>query len=219
MPEIGAVISITYGSETIGLANALTNDDGIEVILEITRGRTTGSMQMRPPQPRKSERMPNPPKRLHFSSSRRYGNARGFTLVELIMVVLVGSILTAAAIPQIQRALYAYRLRSAVDSATWAIQSTRYQALQEGYPYQVVFTASTGKYQIQNLPSGTTYTNVGSAVPLSGTAIAMTPNTTLQFKPNGSVVASVGGLSFTISYQGTTETITVTNYGNVSVTP
>jgi prepilin-type N-terminal cleavage/methylation domain-containing protein len=150
---------------------------------------------------------------------RRASRTRGFTLVEIIMVVLVGSILTAAAIPQVKRGLYNYRLRGAVASATWAIQSTRYQALQAGYPYQVVFTASTGQYQIQNLPTGTTYLNVGSAVPLSGTATTMTPDTTLQFKPNGAVVASVGGLSFTISYQGTTETITVSNYGNVSVTP
>ena len=84
----------------------------------------------------------------------------------------------------------------------------------------MVFTASTAQYQIQNLTPGSgSYANVGSAVPLSASPVTMTPNTTLQFKPDGAVAATVGGLSFTISYQGTTETITVTNYGNVSVTP
>jgi prepilin-type N-terminal cleavage/methylation domain-containing protein len=144
---------------------------------------------------------------------------RGFTLIELIMVLLVGSVLTAMAIPQVQRGLNNYRLRGAVASATWAIQSTRYQAMQQGYPYRVVFTAATGTYQIQNLPSGATYLNVGTAVPLSGSVVTMTPDTTIQFRPNGAVLNMVGTLSFTISYQGTTETITVSNYGNVSVTP
>jgi prepilin-type N-terminal cleavage/methylation domain-containing protein len=163
--------------------------------------------------------MREPLKRDSLLSRQRCGRARGFSMVELLMVVLIGSVLTAISIPIVQTGLNAYRLHGAVAAATWAIQSTRYQALQEAYPYQVVFTASSASYQIQNLPSGTTYANVGSSVPLSGSAITMSPNTTLQFKPDGAVTATVGSLSFTITYQGTTETITVTNYGNVSVSP
>jgi prepilin-type N-terminal cleavage/methylation domain-containing protein len=155
-----------------------------------------------------------------FLKSGRSCKARGFTMLELVMVILIGTILTAAAIPVITRGLYSYRLRGAVAAATWAVQSTRYQALQEGYPYRVVFTSSNAQYQIQSLPPGNvSYANVGSAVPLSGSAISMTPDTTLQFKPDGAVTAITGGLSLTISYQGTTETISVTNYGNVSVAP
>ena len=54
---------------------------------------------------------------------------RGYTLVEVMMAALVGTILTAVAIPQVRPAVNNYRLRGAVASATWAIQSTRYQAL------------------------------------------------------------------------------------------
>lgn len=145
--------------------------------------------------------------------------ARGFTLVELVFALMVGSILTAIAIPQIKSSLYAYRLNSAVAMVKWAIQSTRFQALMKGYPYQVVFVAASKSYQIQNLPTGTTYQNVGGTVPLASWPIMVSADTTLQFKPNGAVTAPVGGLSFTITYQGTTKTITVSNYGNVSVTP
>src|SRR5581483_1738491 len=145
---------------------------------------------------------------------------RGFSMIEIIMSLLVGSILTAIAIPQIGTLLNQYKLQGAVASSTWAIQSTRYQALMAGYPYQVVFTASTGKYQIQDLPPGAaSYANVGTAVPLSGANVVLNRNTTLQFKPNGSVTATAGSLNFTLTFSGSTKTITVSNYGNINVTP
>ena len=149
--------------------------------------------------------------------SRRFGNARGYSMVELIMVMMISIILTAIAVPQVKTQTYYYRLNSAVAMAKWAIQSTRFQALMKGYPYQVAFTASTNSYQIQNLPSGTTYQNVGSSVPLASWPMTFSANTTINFKPNGTVTATVGSNVFTITYQGTTKTITVSNYGNVTV--
>jgi Tfp pilus assembly protein FimT len=137
-------------------------------------------------------------------------------LIELIMGLLVGLILTAMAIPQVKRGLYNYRLNSAVAMAKWAIQSTRFQALQKGYPYQVVFTASTQSYQIQNLPSGTTYQNVGTSIPLASWTMTVSQNETINFLPNG-FVTSTPSTGFSIAYQGTTANITVSNYGNVSV--
>jgi prepilin-type N-terminal cleavage/methylation domain-containing protein len=147
------------------------------------------------------------------------GNARGFSLIEIVIVLLVGTILTAMAIPQVKSGLNTYRLNSAVAMAKWSIQSTRFQALMKGYPYQVAFSSTNFNYQIQNLPSGTTYSNVGGTVPLASWPMTLSADTTLRFLPNGSVNAPVGGLSFTITYQGTTKTITVSNYGNVTVTP
>ena len=150
--------------------------------------------------------------------SRFPGNTRGFTMIEVVIVLLVGSVLTAMAIPQVQSGVYRYRLQGAVASSTWAIQSTRYQALMEGYPYQVVFTKSNKSYQIQNLPPGAgSYANVGTAVPLSGSAVTLSADTTLQFKPNGFVSPQVGALNFTITYQGYCQKVTVTNYANISL--
>jgi prepilin-type N-terminal cleavage/methylation domain-containing protein len=140
----------------------------------------------------------------------------GFTLIELIIALLIGLVLTGMAIPQVKSSLYRYRLQGAVASATWAIQSTRYQSLMEGYPYEVAFTASNYKYQIESAPSGT-YANVGTAVPLSGSTITLNQDTTLQFKPNGFVSAPVGSLSFTITYQGLCQKITVSNYANITL--
>ena len=114
-------------------------------------------------------------------------------MIEIVLVLAIGLILSAMAVPQVQSGVNNYRLSSAVAMAKWAIQSTRFQALMKGYPYQVVFTASTNSYQIQNLPPGAaSYANVGTAVPLSGSAVSLNQDTTLQFKPNGSVTAATG---------------------------
>src|SRR5579863_7726378 len=123
----------------------------------------------------------------HLELNRRR-RQRGLTLLELVMVLLVGSVLTAMAIPQVKRSVYNYRLSSEVAMITWAIQSTRFQSLMEGYPFQEVFTQSSDSYQIQSEPTGTsTFTNVGNSVPLSGDAVAINQNMTVQVKPNGSL--------------------------------
>jgi len=147
------------------------------------------------------------------------GNAGGFSLAELLIILTIGTILTIMAVPSIKAGLRNYRIDGAISSITWSIHSTRYQALMNGYPYQVVFTSANNAYQIQNLPSGTTYANVGGPVPFSSYPVVLSADTTLNFKPNGFVQATNGALSFTITYQGVCQKLTVTNYGNVSITP
>jgi Tfp pilus assembly protein FimT len=144
----------------------------------------------------------------------------GYSMVEVIFAMLVSIILAAMAVPQVGSVVRYYYLQGAVASATWAVQSTRYQALMAGYPYQVVFSKTNSNYQIQNLPTGVgAYANVGTAVPLSGQTIALNQDTTLRFLPNGSVSAPTGALTFTITYNNSVKTITVSTYGNVKVTP
>jgi len=148
---------------------------------------------------------------------------RGFTMVEIAVVLLVVSILMAFAVPQIRSAVNNYRLRGAVASATWAIQSVRFQSLMEGYPFQVTFTTGNSttapSYQIASKPPGSgTFSNVGSSVPLSGQPVALNQNTVLQFTPNGVVTATTGALNnIQFTYQSLTKTITVSNYGNISI--
>ena len=165
-------------------------------------------------------RMPGMMRAKKFRKGRRINarstqKNRGYSLVEIIIAMLIGSVLTAAAVPSVRSVVNNYRLNSAVAMAKWAIQSTRFQALAKGYPYQVVFSATNVNYQIQNLPSGSTYQNVGSVVPLASWPMTMNQGSTITFQPNGFVSATNG--SFTITYQGVTATITVSNYGNVTV--
>jgi Tfp pilus assembly protein FimT len=157
---------------------------------------------------------------------RRVRRAAGFTAIELIMGLFVAMVVSAFAIPIVSDVLSFYRLRSAVANATWVIQATRFQALMAGYPFQVTFTGGTGgvnpSYQIASMPTGTlTYSNIGPAIPLSGSPVTLTTSTTAQFQPNGVVTLTAGGVAATslqISYAGNSNTITVSNYGNIAVT-
>lgn len=151
--------------------------------------------------------------------------ATGFTMIELTIVLLIASVISAMAIPIVGAAVNQYRLRSAVANATWAIQSTRFQALEEGYPFQVTIAGdSNGKspsYQIASEPPGNIgFANVGTPIPILSQTSVISEPTVIQFKPNGTLTLTQNGnsaTSFQISYLGYSNTITVSNYGNVSI--
>jgi Tfp pilus assembly protein FimT len=139
-------------------------------------------------------------------------------MIELVLVVLVSLVMAAMAIPAAHSAMANYQLSAAIDSASGAIQGARYQAIMHGYPYQVSINSTTNTFQVlSEAPPATTFSNVGSAVPISGSPITISAATTFQFKPNGSISEPVGTNSFSISYNGTTKTLTVSNYGSISV--
>jgi prepilin-type N-terminal cleavage/methylation domain-containing protein len=155
------------------------------------------------------------------ASRKLLGRSRGFSLIEVLVIVAIGTILTVIAIPSISSGLRNYRLEGAISSVTWAVHSTRYQALMEGYPFQVVFSSAANTYQIQSSPTGVAgpYSNVGSATPFSAYPVTLSADTTLNFRPNGFVQATTGTLVFNVAYQGVCQKISVTNYGNVSISP
>jgi type II secretory pathway pseudopilin PulG len=156
--------------------------------------------------------------KLGRQSRRGRVNAAGFTMVELLLVLVVGMIITAMALPTFTGAIATYELNGAVESAESAIQGTRYQAIMHGYQYEVTLDPTHNTFQVlSEIPPATSFSDVGSAVPLSGVPITVSAATTLLEKPNGSVSAAVGAMSFSISYKGTTKTLTVSNYGSVSV--
>jgi prepilin-type N-terminal cleavage/methylation domain-containing protein len=159
-----------------------------------------------------------------LSRGRGADSARGYALIELVVVVVILVITTAIALPLVQNASTAYQVRSAVNAVTGVIQTTRYQAISGGFPYRVAFDKTSSTYQIWKSTCGYAspcWTKVGGAVPLSGSSVAATinQNTSLDFYASGQVVASTGALSFTLTYKGTVETFTVSTYGNTSVSP
>ena len=156
-------------------------------------------------------------------SNRR--SRRGFTLLELVISMGIVGVMTAIAVPVVKSSLNAYKLSSGVSSVTGAIQTTRYRAIQAGFPYQIVFTKATSTYQIQSDPLDIgVFGNVGNPVVFSTVLNMMNQNTTITFRPGGAVQSpqalANGNVPMTLTYTNAIpEVITVSAYGRVNVVP
>ena len=149
----------------------------------------------------------------------------GFTAVELMVVLAIIIIGSLIAVPLVQNASRTYMIRSAVVSLTGAIQATRYQAISNGVQYRLAMSKANSNFQVQQNPclppAAACWANVGGTVPLSGSSVQATINqdTVLLFHPSGQVQATTGAQNMTVTYAGIPEVITVSNYGNVNVSP
>ena len=165
-----------------------------------------------------------------FSKQHPVPTARGFSLVELVVVVAIAMIVMATAIPGIRRMSQLYAMRSAVTSVTGAIQAARYNAIFHGCRYQLAFSAAANTYTVANQVGAAgaqtctaAYSAPGAAIPIQGRGTTLGADITLQFLPSGVVQAvPAGAINMKISYAGTglsDEQIQVSNYGKILVTP
>src|SRR5213593_1491738 len=148
--------------------------------------------------------------------------SHGFTLFELTVVVMIGMVVTTISLPMTKNAVKAYHLNTAASSISGAIQSARYQSIMRGYHYNIAFNPASQSYQLASkVPPATSFSNVGSAVPWSSTGdVTMSgTTTTLEFFPGGTVTATTGSMTLSVSNGTTTKTITLSGVGNVTVTP
>ncbi len=157
---------------------------------------------------------------------------RGFTMVEALIVVAIIMVMAAAAFPLVQSTLAYFELQGAVQSVSGSIQSTRYRAIADGYPYRIAFSKTNKTFQLASCPEwvptnpgNCTFANVGSSVPYTGAGskVQMSADFALSFFPSGSVAFTAGSNPITLSSTygtGTTispKSMTVSNYGSVKV--
>jgi prepilin-type N-terminal cleavage/methylation domain-containing protein len=72
------------------------------------------------------------------------GGGRGYSLVELLVVILVAAIIIAMAIPQVLSALKGYRLHGDASAIAAQLNVTRFRATSQFTPYRMnIFTATS----------------------------------------------------------------------------
>src|ERR1700730_10563810 len=69
---------------------------------------------------------------------------RGFTLIELMLVVTVCIVLAGIAIPKLLSAIYAARLRGTMADFSSLLQSSRIYAIRDNRFYSIYVLASSG---------------------------------------------------------------------------
>lgn len=154
-------------------------------------------------------------------------NAGGFTVLELMIVLVVGAVLTALAVPALNTAMTNMRMNSMAAGISSIISKTRYGAIMNNQIYTLDVHAPANTYVVTNQNTGV----AANAVPLPSSVIAINGGTqgTYEFTlcPNGMVYgvgascASVGNTAppaLSIAYAGRQINISVSSVGNVTTT-
>jgi len=96
-----------------------------------------------------------------------HNNARGFSLVELMMVVAIIGILAMITAPSFVTGLPTYRIRAAVRDCTSQLRNARHLAIKEKRDVNVVFSPAKGYLEVdgRNFPAYSSFTaTYGSGV-------------------------------------------------------
>lgn len=128
-------------------------------------------------------------------SERIKGHASGFTMLELLTVIVVLIILAAAAIPGFSRWLPDYRLKTAARDLYSNMQLMRLSAVKDNATRNMVFSANPDQYQF--FTSGATRTVVmseyGSGVKFDDPTHALTFElASISFSSRGTCEAGTG---------------------------
>ncbi len=146
--------------------------------------------------------------------------------MELLVVLFIGTLLTAISVPLLQTALANMKMNSMVSAISAAVSRTRYAAVMNSQVYTLAITAPANTYVATNVTTST----AGATVPLPSQAIAINGGTSATYTftlcPNGTV-SGAGGVcpptsntvppTLTATYNGRQVTINVSSVGNVTI--
>jgi general secretion pathway protein H len=87
-----------------------------------------------------------------MSSSSRQQAGRGFTMIELMIVLAIMSFVFALAGPMVTRGLSGLTLKTAAKKVAAALRYARSQAVNRAQPYSVIFDREHGRIVIRGIP-------------------------------------------------------------------
>ncbi len=166
---------------------------------------------------------------------KKPGNIKGFTLIEVIMVIVIIGILIRVAVPRFN-AFYAAKLSGALKKVVSDIRYTQQLAVSGHDTYSMIFDVANNTYEVRRVSDnslavdpfsrGSLQINFNTSPQYNGidiTSVNFGGTSTLRFtwegvpqSGSGVNLSSDGSIAF--SYQGNTGTIYVTaNTGKVRV--
>lgn len=146
---------------------------------------------------------------------------RGFSLIELVVVIGIATLLLAIGYPRLAPLVAKYRLDSAAWNLATELQKARLRAIAENQCFRVTFDGSTRTYQLSKRAtpcSSSGYSNDGSAKTLDETGmIAVSASLNPTFTPRGVIDGTTGSVvSLTVPPSGS-RTVFVQVSGRVYV--
>ena len=112
-------------------------------------------------------------------------NRTGFTIVELLMVIVVMGILLALAMPKLNKVDAQAGTGSAAQAIAAQLATARAAAIATGYKAKLTVSGST--ITIATSDSLGAFTNLGSSIELSdfGVTVSASPTSSVEFDPRG----------------------------------
>ncbi len=91
---------------------------------------------------------------------------RGFTLLELVIAVALVGVLSAVAVPSVQRQIALWRIGAAARQVVMDLKSARARAIAGGAAERVHFAVPGGTYQLERQRPGGSYAAIAPATRL-----------------------------------------------------
>ena len=141
-----------------------------------------------------------------MSPVKKHKTSRGFTFIEVILIVGIVGILMAASYPSILNTLETRALENAARSVQMSLQQAKLQAVRERVNHRIRFDNSQGFWlvRLERETAAGVWSTVPGTVPKQineqYVVIANVPTRTVEFSPVG-VVTNYSSLQRTISLQ------------------
>jgi type IV fimbrial biogenesis protein FimT len=150
---------------------------------------------------------------------RTFASARGFTLLELLLVVALAMVVAGIAIPNLLTMNRSYRLSQASAAVVGKVHQARANALKRNRPSWVLVDGAAGIVRVQTTSAGGATENVGGAdyIPQDVVFATGAAQATLTFDAMGRPLNPPQTIQLRITGSGLTRTITVASTGRITV--